>query len=299
MTHYMGSALLWAVQHSWTLQKSLSFLASPAGIAIKVPVMLGLGLHNLTFEQRERRFMSLLGKLLASRPGAVIDVGANIGRFLIYLLHVDRERPYIGFDVHIACANYIEEMIRANDLRHHAVFACGLSDHAGVVTLRTNDHQDVSATTTREFYTPSRLTAEKPVLVDTGDNVLSSANVTEIALVKIDVEGGEIEVLRGLSDTLAKARPSLIIEVAPYQHMLASTDEADYLERRAVGEFRRRRIPQLEALLRGKGYEFFWIGGGDNLHYRETLDPGESTDIQEMDYLCVPTERVQEAMALS
>ncbi len=295
MTEYLRSLLLAAVRRSWRLQKSLSLIMPLENTAIKVPVLLGLGLHNLTFSERERRFTGLLRRLLALQPGAVIDVGANIGRFLIYLLQADRARPYIGFDVHIACANYLEEMIRTNDLRQHSVFAFGLSDHAGIVMLRTNDHQDVSATTTREFYTPSRLTLEKPVRVDVGDDVL--AGVTEIALIKIDVEGGELEVIRGMSDTLRRARPSLIIEVAPYQHMLSSNDEPDFVERTAVGEFRRRRIAELEAMLRSCDYEFFWIGDGDILDHRETLDPGQSTDIQEMDYLCLPIERVPDVMA--
>ena len=73
----------------------------------------------------------------------------------------------------------------------------------------------------------------------------------------------------------------MILEIAPYAHV---KDDA-------VVAFRKRRIRRLEGLLSELDYVPFRIVGGDRLEPRPTgVDPQASTDIREMDYLCVPQE---------
>lgn len=45
------------------------------------------------------------------------------------------------------------------------------------------------------------------------DSVLADEGVSDVALLKIDVEGGEALVLRGLANTIARHRPTLVIEI--------------------------------------------------------------------------------------
>lgn len=50
------------------------------------------------------------------------------------------------------------------------------------------------------------------VSCDTLDNVLSRVRVNALSLIKIDVEGGEHDVLRGASETLKRYRPTVVCE---------------------------------------------------------------------------------------
>ncbi len=45
------------------------------------------------------------------------------------------------------------------------------------------------------------------------DEILSGFNIKRVDFVKIDVEGAELEVLKGLSNTIEKQRPSIIVEI--------------------------------------------------------------------------------------
>ena len=44
------------------------------------------------------------------------------------------------------------------------------------------------------------------------DRVVVDEGITRVALVKIDVEGGELDVLRGMTGTLRRHKPTLLVE---------------------------------------------------------------------------------------
>ena len=50
---------------------------------------------------------------------------------------------------------------------------------------------------------------------DTLDNVLSRIRIDALSFIKIDVEGGEHDVLRGASETLKRFRPKVVCETTP------------------------------------------------------------------------------------
>lgn len=268
------------VRRSWTLQHRLVADATTtfAQRTFLVPLRDGMGLCLLDVAPGEHRFVGLLQSLLANRSGAVVDVGANIGRFLLAVTAADETRSYVGFEVHLAAAAYVERLRCTNNLTTARIFPVGLSDTPGVLQLQANDDHDVMATTVTGHYSTQHFAHTYPVVVERGDRILAGLSLGPIALIKIDVEGGELEVLRGLAETLMRDRPVLILEVAPYQHVLESGDT----ERAA---FRRHRIGALEAFLHPYGYAFSRITQGGQLIPVTTLDPGMSRDTNEMDYV--------------
>jgi len=54
---------------------------------------------------------------------------------------------------------------------------------------------------------------EVPVPVDTMDALVSGTGLTRLDFIKIDVEGGELHVLRGGERTIKEFRPALLIEI--------------------------------------------------------------------------------------
>ena len=45
------------------------------------------------------------------------------------------------------------------------------------------------------------------------DDIIHDLSVKRVDFVKIDVEGAELEVLQGLSDTMKKLQPSIVVEI--------------------------------------------------------------------------------------
>ena len=70
------------------------------------------------------------------------------------------------------------------------------------------------------------ITSKVPVLTEVGDEVLAS-DPRPIRLIKIDVEGFELKVLRGLTRTLAASHPVVITEVLEGQLNAAGSGRKD------------------------------------------------------------------------
>jgi FkbM family methyltransferase len=54
--------------------------------------------------------------------------------------------------------------------------------------------------------------------VDTLDSFVARNNIERLDLIKIDVDGHELPVLQGASETLRHFRPTLVMEMSPYSH---------------------------------------------------------------------------------
>ncbi len=249
---------------------------------VLVPVVHRTGLTNLSLRQDEPRFVELLTRVLMLRDGAIVDVGASIGRFLLMVLAADRSHPYLAFEPSVSGCAYIQRLIQVNRLQNHSVIPVALGTHIGVAHLSFNSATDAFATTTEGFYGPAFFSERAPVPCFDGDTLVAALTTRPVALIKIDVEGGELEVLMGLAKTIERSRPALIVEIIPPYANDAS-------EHTAV--MRRSRIARLDELLREWGYQPYKIARGDRLLPRTgRLDPGRSTDTREMDYLCVTSE---------
>jgi len=117
-----------------------------------------------------------------------------------------------------------------------------------------------------------------PVFV--GDDVLETLGVDEVAIVKIDVEGGELDVLEGLTRTLSRSNPLIFCEVLPI-----------FDEQSELGRFRAPRQAQLSGLLQELGYVIFRI------HVDETIEQlpdfgGPHSDMTLSNYIFVPRAEV-------
>lgn len=143
------------------------------------------------------------------RPGdEVMDVGANIG--MITLLAADLVGPagkVEAFEPNPACVERIAELLRENEIGHVRLHPVGLSDCNDTALLT------IPGTTTGSG-TLSRVTAEEPsqqfsVSVVRGDD---RSELSRPIVLKVDVEGHEVRVLRGLQQTLLRCRPAVLAE---------------------------------------------------------------------------------------
>jgi FkbM family methyltransferase len=115
----------------------------------------------------------------------------------------------ICFEPNPGCVDTLNLEIRANKIENIQVHNVGLGAMEGTLTLAVPYINSGQGTFSESLYDSTeayRIT----VPVKTGDSMLVGINPS---FVKIDVEGFELNVLRGLSTTLAQAKPIVTHEV--------------------------------------------------------------------------------------
>ena len=139
--------------------------------------------------------------------GTLIDVGANVG--LITLLLADLLDDALLFEPNPAALHRARENLELNGLPFRT-FEAALSDGDGELTLEDRggvDSENRVVDDSRASRFPTRT-----VLRRTLDGVLAEVDsVGAISLVKIDVEGHEEAVVRGMLVTLRERRPPLVM----------------------------------------------------------------------------------------
>lgn len=183
------------------------------GRLFKIPIRDGIGFDHLS--PREEWLDVVLRTLLPKRQGTFIDVGVNIGQTLLKVKSFDDGRPYVGFEPNPICCCYCDDLIRLNNIRQVTIVPSGLSDKAGMAILQARSSADTHASLIAGFRRNDFYTQSSVVVVLPGDETLSRLQVRDVALIKIDVEGGELEVMLGLEYTIRTQRPYVVCEVLP------------------------------------------------------------------------------------
>jgi len=183
----------------------------------------------------EDSFLELL------RPGDVVyDLGANIGWYsMLAAQRVGPTGKVIAFEPSVTNAAYIAWNAATNRFANVSVVPAAVSDQDGWAVFlnkgplesrldKDDDEAQVRRRATREQHIRGRTAV--PVL--TLDTWIAQTAQAPPTLIKMDVEGAEISALRGMSQTLRSAKPTLIIEPHGTRQAVAELlDSFDYEHR--------------------------------------------------------------------
>jgi len=139
--------------------------------------------------------------------GMILDIGANIGNHQMMFNQIWPNRQIFGFEA--SPLNYIH--LHRNTTRYpNTVNVCmGLGSEQGLDYM-THFHENMGGSGLREVSKMPH--AEKdvmPIIIEPLDSVNFAS---DISLVKIDVEGYELQVVKGAHNTFDKYRPMIWIE---------------------------------------------------------------------------------------
>jgi len=151
--------------------------------------------------------MDILENIVIQRRRC-IDIGANVGLYTYRFAQLFQQVE--SFEPIPSCAN----IISSSKFRNVTVHNTALSNQQGRATLNipaTGEPEDTSfASLSNQFDNADTLTVSL--------QTLDSFGFSEVDLIKIDVEGHELEVLQGGVETLKRESPSLLIEVEQRHH---------------------------------------------------------------------------------
>ncbi len=246
---------------------------------IKIPVIKQVGLNNIFIS--EFWMIDLFKILIPLKHGLFIDVGANTGQTLIKLKSIDSKIEYLGFEPNPSCVYYLKELIKVNSFRNCDIIPAGIFSHNGIKYLYSfqDSNIDSSASIIQNFrnqkvYNSSCVNTVNFETVENDTNLLST-----VAIIKIDVEGAELEVIKSLQSCIEKYRPIVVIEILPV-----------YTEKNI---FRLKRQNEIEKFLLSVSYIIMRINKRKNEYFNgfKTLSKiGIHSNLNECDYVFVPRE---------
>ncbi|MEK7676801.1 MAG: FkbM family methyltransferase [Verrucomicrobiota bacterium] len=152
---------------------------------------------------------ALLTRLIGPHLHSVFDIGANLGNWTALLLEANPECVTYAFEP--SPQTYLSLKSRYKSWPNVRVFQTGLGDQKG--TLQFHDYGDnsgLSSFLSREGSVGLKAERVIEVPITTLDAFCAEHSLSHIDFVKVDTEGYEMAVLRGMSSSLGQRRISMI-----------------------------------------------------------------------------------------
>ena len=157
------------------------------------------------------------------RSGTFVDVGASVGFFTVRAARsLATHGRVLAIEPHAKRFDFLRSNVAANSLENVTCLrvALGASD-----TTATLYDLDKSFGPHRRDISLGNPTAHPiSVNVRTLDAICKELGITSVELVKIDVEGYEPSVLRGMIETIGRSRPDVVFEALTDASLRESSD---------------------------------------------------------------------------
>jgi len=145
----------------------------------------------------------------AQQDSVIVDVGANIGWYSILLGRTASSGRVIAFEPIPSTLSFLRKNLALNGIENVEIREFGLSDEEKELVFFFHPH--LSGATSAQNLLDNKDAVEIRARVRCMDDELQ--NEPRIDLLKCDVEGAEIFVLRGGMKTLERTKPVLFIEM--------------------------------------------------------------------------------------
>jgi FkbM family methyltransferase len=203
-------------------------------LGMQVPLWRTLEHERLVQESR----FELWPRELKASPGrwTLIDVGANEGHFSRAAAILGRPARVLAVEPQADCQAALRA--RLEDMPGCTIFKLAMGSARGTVTLNRTRSGSFASTLrpipgiSAEYGNSAELIGTEDVELSTVDAIAEAAGLDEVGLLKIDVQGAELEVLKGARNTLQRTTAVLleINYVAHYHRASPFRDVNHYLE---------------------------------------------------------------------
>ena len=243
-----------------------------SGQKFKIPIFNGLGFANLSDAEP---WMDDLLKEFGTANTNFLDVGVNVGQTLIKWKALYPAATYTGFEPNHNCVTYVNDLILKNKFTNCNIYPYALDTQISKkkLYLLGRDKSDSSASMLADFRTGENRTA-----IDIETSSLAALGLNNFDLVKIDVEGAELFVLKSLFEVCKNAIISC--EILPAYN-------SENKERLA-------RQKEIEELLKTHEYAIFRIHKVQPIQIELIEEFGIHSELSKSDYIFIPKVRINQ-----
>lgn len=258
---------------SFTLKKRIN------GANIQIPVINGMGIGN-NLHLSEPWMNELLIRLINNdNQGIFVDIGVNLGQTLIKVKSINPAITYVGFEPNSNCNFYLNALIKKNKFKKVDIFPVGIGKETGILDLEmlNNSITDSSASIIKKFRNEAIIQNRLKVPIFAYADL--NLDKSKFSIVKIDVEGAELEVIEGMQEKIKNDRPIMLVEILPVYNI--------------ENEFRLKRQRKIEIILSSIDYNIFRIIKSIDVFFdiQKITEFGIHSDLNKCDYIFVPSEK--------
>ena len=192
----------------------------------KLERRLGIGSADLN----QKVLLLLINQLQTS--DIVIDVGANVGKFSQSIRTLNPHRKIVAVEPQPELAASLRQVIGENG----SVYSVGCGESKSQLKLFRSEVSDTKAT-----LDSSRGENYVQVKIETLESILLLESFKQIGILKVDTEGYDFEVLKGLNSIWETSPPKIIIFEIMWRTLVLDNQP------KVIGKF-----------LKSKGYDFFY-----------------------------------------
>ena len=164
------------------------------------------------YEKYETKILKYFAEI---KNGSIIDIGANLGYYSVILGKLLKPSDKLfAFEANPLVIEMLDKNIAINNLQDNIkVFNCALSDmNDQKLKLYLPLRAGSSAASLGKLH-PDDKNNLIEILTRRLDDVDQIRNLDRISLIKIDVEGAELSVIKGALETIRKNKPVIFIEL--------------------------------------------------------------------------------------
>ncbi len=176
------------------------------GIIMKIDISDYIG-HYLYFGFKDDEIEALFN--LCKEGSNVLDIGTNIGWVAHNLAQISRTGLVYGFEPDPFNYDRCAENIALNNFKNLTVFPIGLGANQASAGMQVRTPSNLGGNRVTLMGAPNT----RVVKIRRLDDIELVQQLSKIDLVKIDVEGYELNVLRGARKTIETHHPVLFIEL--------------------------------------------------------------------------------------
>lgn len=191
----------------------------------------------------EEKFVQFITDFYKDTNAVVFDVGANVGEYAeLILKHKIGALQLHLFEPQRKCFELLQEKFNTDNTIRINNF--GLANEISTATLyKDSEKSGLASLTIRDLsYNNIQMDITETVTLSTGAQYIDTNSINKIQLLKIDIEGHELEALKGFGNFLEKDR----VDFIQFEYGGANLDS-------------RTTLLELFNLLKGRGFYIFKV----------------------------------------
>jgi FkbM family methyltransferase len=174
----------------------------------------------------------------------VFDVGAHAGQFSKMFAAMAPRGRVFAFEPSVYARSVLGPALAWNRVRNVEIVPLGLSEADAAMVLHTPIKRQLGFGLAHlGDHTAPRATQEQTIHLTTMDGFVAERGLARLDFIKADVEGWELNVLKGGGRTLASFRPALFLEVVESSLARGGAKPADIWAQLEPIGYRARKAP--------------------------------------------------------